>query len=189
MSHKKEERKEEETTTRSSSTVAAEQERQQEIVNESLDETKDNIRRTTDATIKEVPRYTRAFNDYQEQSIQTARDVATSYIETQKEILRSFQTTLDPLVDNTIDRFRNSYYQYYYMSYPKNISDVYGMMINSLADNTMASVRLANNMIFANMEAFKTSMQQIGENAKELSKISTDTAKTFERASKNASRG
>ena len=48
---------------------------------------------------------------------------------------------------------------------------------------------IANNMIFANMEAFKTSMQQIGENAKELSKISTDTAKTFERASKNASRG
>lgn len=74
------------------------------------------------------------------------------------------------------------------MPYPKNISDVYGMMINSLADNTMASVRLANNMIFANMEAFKTSMQQVGENAKELSKISTDTAKTFERASKNASR-
>lgn len=59
MSHKKEERKEEETTTRSSSTVAAEQERQQEIFNESLDETKDNIRRTTDAAIKEVPRYTK----------------------------------------------------------------------------------------------------------------------------------
>jgi hypothetical protein len=189
MSHKKEERKEEENATRSSASAAAEQQRQKEIVNQSLDETRDSIRRTTDAAIKEVPRYTKAFNDYQEQSIQTARDIATSYIDTQKEILRSFQSALDPLVDNTIDRFRNNYYQYYYMPYPKNIADVYGMMINSLADNTMASVRLANNMIFTNMEAFKTSMQQLGENAKELSKISTDAAKTFERASKDASRG
>lgn len=75
------------------------------------------------------------------------------------------------------------------MPYPKNIADVYGMTINSLADSTMASARLANNMVFTNMEAFETSMQQIGENAKELSKISTDAAKTFERASKDTSRG
>lgn len=53
----------------------------------------------------------------------------------------------------------------------------------------MAIVKLANNMISANMEAFKTSMQQVGENAKELSKISTDTAKMFERASRDTSIG
>jgi hypothetical protein len=49
----------------------------------------------------------------------------------------------------------------------------------------MATVRLANNMIFANLEAFKTSMVQIGENAKELSKISIDTARTLQRASRD----
>jgi hypothetical protein len=168
------------------------QQQQQQKVEEALDETKDNIKRTADAATKEVPRYTKAFNDYQEQSIQTARDIATSYIETQKELLRSFQDSLEPAINNTIDKFRNNYRNYYssaYSSsypwqYPRNVADTYGMIVNSLTDNTMATVRLTNNMIFANLEAFKTSMAQIGENAKEISKINIDTAKTVQRASK-----
>ena len=168
------------------------QQQQQQKVEEALDETKDNIIRTADAATKEVPRYTKAFNDYQEQSIQTARDIATSYIETQKELLRSFQDSLEPAINNTIDKFRNNYRNYYssaYSSsypwqYPRNVADTYGMIVNSLTDNTMATVRLTNNMIFANLEAFKTSMAQIGENAKELSKISIDTARTLQRASR-----
>src|SRR5919199_2063051 len=168
------------------------QQQQQQKVEEALDETKDNIKRTADAATKEVPRYTKAFNDYQEQSIQTARDIATSYIETQKELLRSFQDSLEPAINNTIDKFRNNYRNYYssaYSSsypwqYPRNVADTYGMIVNSLTDNTMATVRLTNNMIFANLEAFKTSMAQIGENAKELSKISIDTARTLQRASR-----
>jgi hypothetical protein len=78
-----------------------------------------------------------------------------------------------------IDRIENNYYFYYWL-YPKNTGGMYRMMINTLADNTMTTVKLADNMISANMEAFKISMQQVGENAKELSKISTDTAKIFE---------
>ena len=166
------------------------QQQQQQKVDEALDETKDTIKKTADAATKEVPRYTKAFNDYHEQSIQTARDIATSYIETQKELLRSFQDSLEPAINNVMDRFRDNYKNYYYFSpypwyYPRNMAETYGMMVNSLTDNTMATVRLANNMIFANLEAFKTSMVQIGENAKELSKISIDTARTLQRASKD----
>ena len=174
------------------SSLEKQRQQQQQKVEEALDETKDNIKRTADAATKEVPRYTKAFNDYQEQSIQTARDIATSYIETQKELLRSFQDSLEPAINNTIDKFRNNYRNYYssaYSSsypwqYPRNVADTYGMIVNSLTDNTMATVRLTNNMIFANLEAFKTSMAQIGENAKELSKISIDTARTLQRASR-----
>jgi hypothetical protein len=39
-------------------------------------------------------------------------------------------------------------------------------------------------MIFANLEAFKTSMIQLGENAKKLSKINIDAAKTLQRDSR-----
>lgn len=66
MSHKKEGRREEENTNKFSSTAAttmAAQKKQQEIVNETLEDAKDNIRRTTDTAIKEVPRYTKFFND------------------------------------------------------------------------------------------------------------------------------
>ena len=197
MSHRKDEaqtqhnRQEEDDDTQSSLEKQRQQQQQQKV-EEALDETKDNIIRTADAATKEVPRYTKAFNDYQEQSIQTARDIATSYIETQKELLRSFQDSLEPAINNTIDKFRNNYRNYYssaYSSsypwqYPRNVADTYGMIVNSLTDNTMATVRLTNNMIFANLEAFKTSMAQIGENAKELSKISIDTARTLQRASR-----
>jgi stress response protein YsnF len=134
---------------------------------------------------------------YYERSIQTVRDVITSYIETQKETLRSFQDSLEPAINNTIDRVRNNYRNYYsspYSSsypwmYPRHIADTYGMIVNALADNTMATLRLTNNTIFANLQAFKISMVQIGENAKEISKISIDTAKTVQRASRVAAHG
>src|SRR5918911_5330019 len=136
MSHKKEEQqnRNEETT--------FSLEKQQQKVDEALDDTKHNLKRTTDAAIKEVSRYTKAFNDYQEQSIQTIADVATSYVDTQKEILRSFQASLSPFTNNAINVFKdnyNNYFPYYFWPYLKNIADVYGIMINSLADNTMVT--------------------------------------------------
>jgi hypothetical protein len=42
------------------------------------------------------------------------------------------------------------------------------------------ATRLANNMISRNMEAFKTSMQQTKDNAKEFLRIAVNNAKAFE---------
>jgi hypothetical protein len=186
MSHKKDDTQQHHNR-QEEDTRLEKQRQQQQKVDEALNETKDTIKKTADAATKEVPRYTKAFNDYHEQSIQTARDIATSYIEAQKELLRSFQDSLEPAIDNAMDRFRNNYRNYYFPPYswlyPRNMAETYGMMVNALTDNTMATARLANNRMFANLEAFKTSMVQIGENAKELSKISIDTARTLQRAS------
>jgi hypothetical protein len=41
-----------------------------------LDETRDNIRRSTDEARREIPRYTQAVNEYQEQTIQASREIA-----------------------------------------------------------------------------------------------------------------
>ena len=161
MSHKKDEaqqqhnRQEDGSIKSSLEKQQQQQQLQQQKVDEALYETKDTIKRTADAATKEVPPYTKAFNDYYEQSIQTARDVITSYIETQKETLRSFQDSLEPAINNTIDRVRNNYRNYYsspYSSsypwmYPRHIADTYGMIVNALTDNTMATLRLTNNTI------------------------------------------
>jgi hypothetical protein len=61
--------------------------------------------------------------------------------------------------------------------------ELYGMMIASFVDNTMAAMKLANNTLFANMDVFRTSMQQIREYTTQLSKITTDAAKILEPAS------
>jgi hypothetical protein len=54
---------------------------------------------------------------------------------------------------------------------PRHMTETYARIVNSFADNTIAATRLVNNMIFANMDAFKTSIQQAKENAKEFSRI------------------
>ena len=74
MSTKKEERKDETTiTTSTSPSQSQSREHQQQAVNRALDETKDNIRKTTDEARSQIPRYTQAVNDYQEQTIQATR--------------------------------------------------------------------------------------------------------------------
>jgi hypothetical protein len=67
VSTKKEERKDETTVTTSHSTSPSQtSEQQQQAVNRALQETKDNIRKTTDEARNQIPRYTQAVNDYQE---------------------------------------------------------------------------------------------------------------------------
>jgi hypothetical protein len=63
------------------------------------------------------------------------------------------------------------------------LADNYARIVSSLADNTIAATRLVNNMLFANLEAFKTSLQNARDNAKEFSRIGVNAAKRFEQAS------
>ena len=54
---------------------------QQQAINKALDETKNNIRRSTDEARKDVPHYTQIVNEYQEETIQAARQMADNYLE------------------------------------------------------------------------------------------------------------
>ena len=69
---------------------------QRHSVDRALDETRDNIRRTIEETRREIPRNTQAINDYQEHTLQVSREIADSYIESQKEIIKSLQSTWAP---------------------------------------------------------------------------------------------
>ena len=67
---------------------------------------------------------------------------------------------------------------------PRRMTEIYANMVSSFADNMVSATRLANNMIFANMETIKTITQQAKDNAKDMSRISVNTAKTFENVSR-----
>ena len=54
-----------------------------------------------------------------------------------------------------------------------------------IADNMITATRLVNNMMFANMEAFKSTIQQAKDNAKELSRLGANNARTFEQTSRD----
>jgi hypothetical protein len=157
------------------------QREQQEVVNKALDQTKDNIRKSVNEAKREIPRYTEAVNEYQEQTIEAAREIADNYIESQKEIINSFQSAWTPYLENYA-RNMNTVFS------PGRVSEVYTNAVRSYADNLVTVTRLGNNMIFANMEAFKTSLQQTKDNVKELSRIGVNTVRTFEQTSTETAR-
>jgi hypothetical protein len=71
---------------------------------------------------------------------------------------------------------------------PRRMTEAYTRIVSSFADNMNAATRVANNMLFANMDAFKMSVQQARDNARELSRIGTNAAKTFQQTSRDTTR-
>ncbi|HJU78003.1 MAG TPA: hypothetical protein VJ599_00360, partial [Nitrososphaeraceae archaeon] len=89
--------------------MSSNKDKNREIINITLDETKSTVKKTTDEAIKEIPRYTKAVNDYQEESIQAAKEIADNFLESQKEVIHSLQSLWIPYVENV----QNSYWSYW----------------------------------------------------------------------------
>jgi hypothetical protein len=184
MSTSKEQVKQEQEITRTSSSKEQVQQRgieeeQQQAINKALDETKDNIRRVTDESRKDIPHYTQVVNDYQEQTIKAGRELVDNYVECQRQIINSVQSAWVPLVENAYGVFWN------YWTSPRSITELYTRAVSSFADNTIAATRLANNTLFVGMEAFKTSIQTARDNSREISRIGVNSSKTIEQVSRN----
>src|SRR5215218_10716264 len=164
MSTKRHDRKEENSIETHSITEQQSQgEQQQQAVSKVLDETKDNIKKTTNEARKEIPRYTQVVNDYQENTIQAIREITDNYVESQKDILvNSFRLWSNWTVS------------------PRQMAENYGKIVSSFADNAVATTRVINNTIFANLDSVNTSVQHTKENVKELSKIGANTVKAFQ---------
>jgi hypothetical protein len=148
-----------------------------ESVIRSLDEAKDNIKRSIDESKNQIPKYNNIVNSYQEQSLQTAREISEEYIDSQKEIIISLQSAWRPINENynsVVTSFASS----------DSIAKAYTRFVSNIADNTVSAIRLTNNMIFSNLDSMKSVLQQAKDNSKHLSNLSVNTAKTFEQNSK-----
>jgi phage-related minor tail protein len=144
------------------------QREQEQAITKALDESKDNIKKTTNEARREIPRYTDVVSDYQENTVQAIREVADAYIESQKDI-----------IVNSLQLWSN------WMISPRQIAEDYSNAVSNLADNAISATRLANNAISANLQVFNTSVQTAKENVKEFSKMSGNTIKTFQQVSKH----
>jgi hypothetical protein len=120
-------------------------------------------------------------NDYQEQAIQASREIADNYVESQKQIINSFESLLTPYVGNVNEITTN----WTILFSPRRLSEVYANVVSNFANNIITATRITNNMIFANMEAFKISLQQTKDSANDLSRIGANAAKTFEQTSRD----
>ena len=167
------------TQTATSSSSSQIKQQQQQAVDKAIDETKDNIRRAADEARKDIPRYTQAVNEYHEHTIQVTVEMTNYYLESQKEIINSFQSAWVPAIERTYAAFWN-----YWMS-PRTLTDIYARTVSNIADNTIATTRLVNNAIFSNLEVFKTSIHVTRYNLKEFSRIGVNAARTFEQTSRD----
>ena len=169
MSTKNQNRKDDKDDVREApSTEQQFQREQQQAVNKVLDETRDNIKKTTNEARKEIPRYTQIVNDYQENTIQSIREITDNYVDSQKDIIvNSFRLWSD------------------WTTSPRQVAENYGKIVSSFADNAVAATRVLNNTVFANLDSVNTSVQHTKENVKELSKIGANTVKTFQQVTTN----
>src|ERR687883_810432 len=143
------------------------QREEEQAVTKALDESKANINKPTNEARREIPRYTDVVSDYQENTVQAIREVADVYIESQKDIIvNSFQLWSNWMIS------------------PRQIAEDYSNAVSNLADNAISATRLTNNAISANLQAFNASVQTAKESVKELSKMNSNTIKTFQQVSK-----
>ena len=148
-------------------------------INIALDETKSSVKRTTDEAVKEIPRFTKAANEYQQETIQATKDIADDFLESQKEVIHSMQSLWVPYIENV----QNSYASYWVS--PQRFTENYARAVSNITDSTIVATRLANNYTFASMDAWKNSMQHARDNAKEFSRLSANVANTFENAARD----
>jgi len=159
--------------------MASHKEEKREKINFALDETKSTVRKTTDEAVKEIPRFTKAVNEYQQETIQATKDIADSFLESQKEVINSMQSLWVPYIENV----QNSYLSYW--SSPQRFTEIYARAVSNITDSTIAATRLANNELFASMDAWKNSMQHARDNAKEFSRLNANVANTFVNAARD----
>src|SRR3954470_7834914 len=148
-----------------------------ESVNRALDQTKDNINRSIEESRNQIPHYNTSVNSYQEQTLQAVKEISENYIESQKSIINSIQSAWRPYQqnDNTSINTWNS---------PDAVAHAYSRFVSNVADNTVTYLRTTNNLVFASLDAYKTTMQHAKENTKQIFDINSKAAKTFEQNSK-----
>jgi hypothetical protein len=134
---------------------------QQDVINMTFDNTLNNIKRSTDEATREIPRYTQRITEYQEQTIQTIKDIASDFIEAEKQVIGSFQSQVD----------RSGVWDVYN---PQRIAENYAVMVNNFTSYLLNTSNLINNALASNMRVYNTALEQTRDNLKACAKTNTN---------------
>jgi len=144
----------------------------QHTLHKSLDETKENVRKSIDETRSQIPRYTNVVKDYQEQALESTGKMVEEYVEAQKSVIDSVFNSAAPYYE-----IANRIHDYWFsLRVP---AETYIRSVSNVAENFSASVRIGNDILFGNIEAFGNAFERAQRHTKELSRINVDNAKTI----------
>ncbi|HEY6587607.1 MAG TPA: hypothetical protein VIY98_04880 [Nitrososphaeraceae archaeon] len=139
---------------------------QQYAINKTLDNTLNNVKRSTDEATREIPRYTQRIAEYQEQTIKTIRDIASDFIEAEKQAIGSFQSQVDRNSGNN-----NGVWDWFN---PQRIAENYAVMVNNFTSYLLNTANLVNNALASNMRVYNTALEQTRDNLKGCAKTNTN---------------
>ena len=132
-----------------------------------FDNTINNIKRTTDEATREIPRYTQRIAEYQEQTVQTIRDIASDCIEAQKQVIGSFQS-------QQVDRNSGNTNGVWDLYNPQKIAENHAVMVNNFTSYLLNTSNLINNALASNMRVYNTALEQTRDNVKAFAKTNTN---------------
>ena len=150
--------------------------KQQDAINKTLDNTLHNVKRTTNEAIHEIPRYTQRIAEYQEQTIQTIKDIASDFIEAEKQVIGSFQSQLD----------RNSSNGVWDLYNPQRIAENHSVTVNNFTSYLLNTSNLINNALASNMRVYNTALEQTRDNVKAYAKTNTNYIQTVNSQNREA---
>lgn len=143
------------------------QEQEQEAIETVLDETKRTIKKTVNEAKREIPRYTQAIGQLQEETIQATKEIGYDCIELQREAA------------NLIPKLQERYLSYSvpWMS-PTLVTEYYSRLVDNFVDNVVSVTNLANNLVMVNME----SIQRLTDSSRDYWRVGVENTKAISRS-------
>jgi hypothetical protein len=138
-------------------------------INRTFDEAKENTRRAVQEAERELPRYMQIITTNQEQSVGAVRDTIENYLDSQREITNFVQSFWKSYIDNAL------------WTPTRRAIENYAATVSNTTDATVAAIRIYNNIIYANAEAVRLSLEYNRDNAREMSRVLVNTAKQLEK--------
>ena len=131
-----------------------------------------NVRKSIDETRSQIPRYTNVIKNYQEQALESTGKMVEDYVEAQKSVINSVFNSATPYYE-IVNRIHDYWFS---LRVP---AETYIRSVSNIAENVSASVRIGNDILFGNIEAFGNAFERAQRQTKELSRINVDNAKTI----------
>ena len=150
---------------------------QQDAINKTLDDVLNNVKRTTDEAMREIPRYSQRIAEYQEQTIQTIKDIASDFIEAEKQVIGSFQSQVDRNSGNN-----NGVWDWFN---PQKIAENHAVMVNNFTSYLLNTSNLINNALESNMRVYNTALEHTRDNLKACAKTNTNCIQAVSGNSQN----
>lgn len=145
----------------------------QHTLHRSLDETKENVKKSIDEARTQIPQFTHVVTNYQEQVLQSTGKMVEDYVDAQKSVMNAVFNSANPYYENA-----NRVFSYWFS--PRVSAEIYARLVSNIVENVSASARIGNDILFGNIEALGDDFERAQRHSKEFTRINANTAKAIE---------